>query len=100
MGCSGPREKLEDQMMIMKLERMEVQMEREKQLKKLSEIDGRKIQKNNIPDYIDPAFAREKKIYEEDNNNAKVTGGKNNKNKKERDKKEKDKKNEKKKRKA
>ena len=100
MGCSGPREKLEDQMMIMKLERMEVQMEREKQLKKLSEIDGRKIQKKNIPDYIDPAFAREKKIYEEDNNNAKVTGGKNNKNKKERDKKEKDKKNEKKKKKA
>ena len=90
MGCSGPREKLEDQMMIMKLERMEVQMEREKQLKKLSEIDGRKIQKNNIPDYIDPAFARERKLYEDDNNNAKVTGGKN---KKEKNKKEKDKKN-------
>ena len=96
MGCSGPREKLEDQMMIMKLERMEVQMEREKQLKKLSEIDGRKIQKNNIPDYIDPAFAREKKLYEDDNNNSKVTGGKN---KKEKNKKEKDKKNGKKKKK-
>ena len=96
MGCSGPREKLEDQMMIMKLERMEVQMEREKQLKKLSEIDGRKIQKNNIPDYIDPAFAREKKLYEDDNNNSKVTGGKN---KKEKSKKEKDKKNGKKKKK-
>ena len=93
MGCSGPREKLEDQMMVMKLERMEVQMEREKQLKKLSEMDGRKIQKNNIPDYIDPEFAREKKLYEDDNN-LKVTGGKN---KKEKDKKEKDKKNAKKK---
>ena len=93
MGCSGPREKLEDQMMVMKLERMEIQMEREKQLKKLSEMDGRKIQKNNIPDYIDPEFAREKKLYEDDNN-LKVTGGKN---KKEKDKKEKDKKNAKKK---
>ena len=98
MGCSGPREKLEDQMMVMKLERMEIQMEREKQLKKLSEMDGRKIQKNNIPDYIDPEFAREKKLYEDDNN-LKVTGGKNKKekDKKEKDKKEKDKKSSKKK---
>ena len=66
MGCAGTREKLEDQMMLMKLERMEIQMEKAKALQKLSEIEGHKIQRNHIPDYIDPKFARERQIYEDD----------------------------------
>ena len=66
MGCAGAREKLEDQMMLMKLERMEIQMEKAKALQKLSEIEGHKIQRNHIPDYIDPKFARERQIYEDD----------------------------------
>ena len=33
MGCSGDKEKLEDQMMLVKLKRMEIQMEKEKELK-------------------------------------------------------------------
>ena len=40
MGCAGAREKIEDRMMLVKLERMEVQMEKEKELKKLSELEG------------------------------------------------------------
>ena len=66
MGCAGEREKIEDKMMLMKLERMEVQMEKEKELKKLSEIEGHKIKRKQIPDYIDPTFAREKQIYDAD----------------------------------
>ena len=66
MGCAGEKEKLEDKMMLMKLERMELQMEKEKQLKKLSELEGHEIKRNHIPDYIDPKFAREKQIYDDD----------------------------------
>ena len=43
MGCSGAKEKLEDKMMLIKLKRMEIQMEKEKELKKLSEMEGRPI---------------------------------------------------------
>ena len=63
MGCGTAREKLEDQMMVYKLERMEVQMEKEKELKKLAEIEGHTIERHHIPDYIDPEFAREKRLY-------------------------------------
>ena len=66
MGCAGAREKIEDKMMLMKLERMEVQMEKEKEPKKLEEIEGHKIKRGHVPDYIDPKFAREKQIYDED----------------------------------
>ena len=66
MGCGGAKEKLEDQMMLVKLKRMEIQMEKEKELKKLSEIEGKPVQRGIVPDYIDPEFAREKNLYDED----------------------------------
>ena len=66
MGCGSAREKIEDKMMVYKLERMEIQMEKEKELKKLAEIEGHAIERNKIPDYIDPKFAKERKLYEED----------------------------------
>ena len=69
MGTAGEREKIEDKMMLMKLERMEVQMEKEKELKKLSEIEGHTIKGQKIPDYIDPKFAKEKQIYDDDEEN-------------------------------
>ena len=65
MGCGTPKEKLEDEMMAYKIERMEVQMEKEKELKKLAEIEGHTIERGRVPDYIDPEFAREKKLYPE-----------------------------------
>ena len=86
MGCSGPREKIEDKMMLMKLERMEIQMEKEKELSKLSQIEGRKIKPGHVPDYIDPKFAKEKNIYDDDeldeNNDKKTDINGKNKNKK------------------
>ena len=72
MGCAGAREKIEDKMMLMKLERMEVQMEKEKELKKLEEIEGHKIKRGHVPDYIDPKFAREKQIYDEDDDDDEI----------------------------
>ena len=63
MGCTGgEKEKLQKQILTMKLERMEIQMKREIELKKLENIDGYRTQPKHLPDYIDPQFAREKKI--------------------------------------
>ena len=69
MGCGSPREKLEDLMMVYKLERMEVQMEKEKELRKLAEIEGHDIERCLVPDYIDPQFAKEKRLYIEPKEN-------------------------------
>jgi len=52
MGCSNPKENLEDQIMIIKLKRIAIQMEREKNLKILSEIEGRNIDDDNLPEYL------------------------------------------------
>ena len=65
MGCGSAREKIEDEMMVYKLERMEIQMEKEKELKKLAEIEGHTIERHKIPDYIDPEFAKQRKLYKE-----------------------------------
>ena len=69
MGCSGAKEKLEDRMMLIKLARMEIQMEKEKELKKLSEMEGKQISRVGIPDYIDPEFAKQKNLYFVENDN-------------------------------
>ena len=48
-------------MMQIKLLRMEIQMDRENKVNQLSQMEGRKITYQHIPDYIDPQFAAEKK---------------------------------------
>ena len=53
MGCGSAREKLENEMILMKLERIGIQMERQNQVKLLENIDGRKIKVPNIPDYLE-----------------------------------------------
>ena len=73
MGCSNPREKLENEMMNIQIMRLEVQMEKYNHLKRLSEIDNKKFNYINvIPDYIDPKFAVEKKIYIKSNSDKKT----------------------------
>ena len=52
--------------MLMELARMKIQMEKEKELKKLSEMQGKTVQRGVIPDYIDPVFAKEKNLYEDE----------------------------------
>ena len=73
MGCSSQRENLENEMMNMQIMRLEVQMEKYNLLKRLSEIDNQKFEYINvIPDYIDPKFAVEKKIYIKNNSDKKT----------------------------
>ena len=81
MGGSSSRQDIENQMSLIKLQRMEIQVEKEKALKKLSEMEGGQIQRSEVPDYIDPAFAKQKNILNEnqtmeeenkDNKNPKV----------------------------
>ena len=63
MGASNSKKDIEDRMMLLKLKRMEIQVEKEKELKKLSELEGSPIKQIIIPDYIDPEFAKKKNIY-------------------------------------
>ena len=53
MGCSDPKVKIESEIIKMKMDRVEIQMERQNQLKLLKDIDGCEIKVNKIPDYID-----------------------------------------------
>jgi hypothetical protein len=65
MCCSGEKEKLEDRILLMKLDRMEIQMQKEIALKKLAD-KGVAVKQGFIPDYIDPVFAKENNIYDDD----------------------------------
>ena len=65
MGCTGDRQTIEDKMMVLKLERMEVQMAKDKEIQKLSIMDGKPIKTTNIPDYIAPELSDEKNSSEE-----------------------------------
>ncbi len=60
MGCSNTKEKIESELIKMKMARSEVQMERYNQLQLLKEIDGTEIKTKAIPDYIDQDFVKEK----------------------------------------
>ena len=62
MGCEMTREKLEDKMIEIKLRRMEIVMEKDKELKNLAQMLGKSVKKTYIPDYIDPKFAKEMQI--------------------------------------
>ena len=56
MGCGNAQEKLEDEMLDLKISRIELQMERYKQVQLLKEKQGKDINIPKIPDYIDPKF--------------------------------------------
>ena len=74
MGCISPRENLEDQIMIIKIKKVAIQMERENYLKILSEIEGRKINEDNFPEYLVSRNVKQSKNinmrYDEENNEA------------------------------
>ena len=56
MGCGNPQEKLEDEMLNLKIARIELQMERYNQIQLLKEKQGTQVNTSTIPDYIDPKF--------------------------------------------
>ena len=57
MGCGNSKEKLEDEMLDLKISRIEVQMERYNQMQLLKEKNGINVKSPDIPDYLDPKFA-------------------------------------------
>ena len=59
MGCATTKEKIEANMMKLKLERVDIRTEREERIKQLQELTGEKIERKPIPDYY---------IHEEDTN--------------------------------
>ena len=74
MGCGSTQKNIENEMMIMELERVKIQMERRQNLKMLEDLDGVKRKANIIPDYIDPQFAKDKLNYLEKNQGILIEG--------------------------
>ena len=60
MGCENTKEKVESELIKMKMARSEVQMERYNQIQLLKEMDGTEIKPSIIPDYIDHDFIKQK----------------------------------------
>jgi hypothetical protein len=54
MGCSTVKEKLESQIMEIKLERVDIRNEREDRIKQYEKLTGEKIERKPIPDYYIP----------------------------------------------
>ncbi len=52
MGCGNSKEKLEDEMIKLKFERAQIQMERKNQIKILEGLEKKKITEPVIPDFI------------------------------------------------
>ena len=74
MGCGSAQKNIENEMMIMELERAKIQMERRNNLKMLEDLDGVKRKANIIPDYIDPQFAKDKLNYLKKNQGLLIEG--------------------------
>ena len=51
MGCATAKEKLESQMMVLKIQRAEITKEREEKLKIYEEMTGERLNRKPIPDY-------------------------------------------------
>ena len=62
MGCGTSKEKVENEMMKLQMERAQVQMERINQIKLLEEIGYRPAKRRSIPDYIAPETNINKKM--------------------------------------
>ena len=52
MGCGDTREKLEDEMIKLKFQRAQIQMERKNQIKILEGLEQKKITEPIIPDFV------------------------------------------------
>ena len=52
MGCASVKEKIEAQMMLLKLERVDIMQEREDKIKELEKVTGQTVVRPPVPDYI------------------------------------------------
>ena len=62
MGCSTTREKIESKMLKLKLRRVEIKQERNKQIKELEKITGKHVNRQEIEDYVDELFTVDQNI--------------------------------------
>ena len=54
MGCATAKEKLESQIMQIKLQRVDIRTEREDRIKQYQQLTGEKLERKPIPDYFIP----------------------------------------------
>lgn len=54
MGCESAKEKIESQMLALKLERVLIRQKKKKILKQYEDYYGTSLERKEIPDYIDP----------------------------------------------
>ena len=81
MGCGNSKEKIEDEMIKLKFQRAQIQMEKKNQIKILEDLEKKKIIEPVIPDFISLKPERQdKKLLTETKNKPDKS---NNKNKKE-----------------
>ena len=61
MGCGQTKENIEAEMLLLQLMRTEIQDERKAILKQLEEINGKKVIRPKIPDYLAKKEAKKRK---------------------------------------
>ncbi len=54
MGCATVKEKLESQIMQIKLQRVDIRTERDDRIKQYEQLTGEKLERKPIPDYCVP----------------------------------------------
>ena len=65
MGCQSIEEKIESQMLSLKLERVLIRQEKKKIIKQYEDYYGASLDRKEVPDYIDPEMLMilKRKIY-------------------------------------
>ena len=91
MGCGNSREKIEDEMIKLKFQRAQIQMERKNQIKILEGLERKKITEPMIPDFISFKPEKPSKKLLTDTKSKKVSNKKENKDKKDKNNKQKSK---------
>ena len=75
MGCGHTKENIEAEMLLLQLMRTEIQDERKAILKQLKEINGKKVIRPKIPDYLAKTAASSKKKKESQKKKLKTKQG-------------------------
>ena len=75
MGCGHTKEDIEAEMLLLQLMRTEIQDERKAILKQLKEINGKKVIRPKIPDYLAKTEASSKKKKESQKKKLKTKQG-------------------------
>ena len=77
MGCGSPEEKIRNEMLMLKLKRIGIRMERKENLKMLFNSVGKVPAFTPIPDYLDHRFARKRGLIISENQKTSVNNNEN-----------------------